>query len=133
MLVNILALIYGAVMIINIGLWHDAGLFGNFGGNPGFWNPFINGFFEFLGQPMDWLPAWPLYETIVGAAAGARGHLLRDRGARLGARRRSRIRDRRDDHRLDAIAAQRSERLGAQAPAARSCGANLVTDATSRR
>jgi amino acid transporter len=67
MLVNILALIYGAVMIINIALWHDENLFGNFGtANRELWNPFINGLFEFLGQPMEGLPAWPLYESIVG-------------------------------------------------------------------
>ena len=67
MLVNVLALVYGGLMLINIGLWHDEGLFGNFGSaNRELWNPFINGLFQFLGQPMDWLPAWPLFETIVG-------------------------------------------------------------------
>ncbi|HET7581975.1 MAG TPA: amino acid permease [Candidatus Limnocylindria bacterium] len=67
MTVNILALIYGGVMIVNIGLWNDPNLFGNFGSaNRALWNPFINGLFSFLGQPMDWLPAWPLYESIVG-------------------------------------------------------------------
>ena len=67
MVVNILALLYGGIMLINIGLWHDSNLFGNFGSaNRELWNPFINGLFQFLGQPMDWLPAWPLYETIVG-------------------------------------------------------------------
>jgi urea carboxylase system permease len=67
MTVNFLALIYGGVMIVNIGLWNDPNLFGNFGSaNRALWNPFINGLFSFLGQPMDWLPAWPLYESIVG-------------------------------------------------------------------
>ena len=67
MVVNILALIYGGLMIVNIGLWHDEALFGNFGSaNRELWNPFINGLFSFLGQPMEWLPAWPLFETIVG-------------------------------------------------------------------
>jgi hypothetical protein len=84
MVVNILALIYGGVMIINIGLWHDEGLFGNFGtGNREFWNPFISGLFEFLGQPMDWLPAWPLFETIVGTllVLGALYYVVSVRGS----------------------------------------------------
>jgi hypothetical protein len=54
-------------MIINIALWHDENLFGNFGtANRGLWNPFINGLFEFLGSPLEGLPAWTLYESIVG-------------------------------------------------------------------
>ncbi len=67
--VNILALIYGGVMILNIALWNDPGLFGDFGGEGrGFpyWNPFINDFLQWFGQPLEGLPAWPLYETIVG-------------------------------------------------------------------
>jgi len=67
MLVNILALVYGGLMIINIGLWNDSNLFGNFGSESrAFWNPFINGLFQFNGQPLDGLPAWPLFESIVG-------------------------------------------------------------------
>jgi hypothetical protein len=54
-------------MIVNIALWHDENLFGNFGSaNRELWNPFINGLFEFLGTPLEGLPAWPLYESIVG-------------------------------------------------------------------
>ena len=64
--VNILALIYGGVMIVNIALWHDPGLFGDFGGEGrAYWNPFINSFLQWFGQPLTDLPAWPLYETIV--------------------------------------------------------------------
>jgi urea carboxylase system permease len=67
MVVNVLALIYGGLMIINIGLWHDEGIFGNFGtANRELWNPFISGLFSFLGNTIDWLPAWPLFESIVG-------------------------------------------------------------------
>jgi len=67
MLVNILALVYGGLMIINIGLWNDPNLFGNFGTESrAFWNPFINGLFQFNGQPLEGLPAWPLFESIVG-------------------------------------------------------------------
>ncbi len=66
--VNILALIYGGVMILNIALWNDPGLFGDFGGEGrAYWNPFINSFLHWFGQPLKGLPSWPLYETIVGA------------------------------------------------------------------
>ncbi len=68
MLINILALIYGGLMIINIGLWNDEALFGDFGtATRALWNPWINTTFQFLGQPLEWLPQWPLFETIVGA------------------------------------------------------------------
>jgi amino acid transporter len=64
---NILALIYGGVMILNIALWHDPGLFGAFGGDGRtYWNPFINSFLQWINQPLEGLPAWPLYETVVG-------------------------------------------------------------------
>jgi len=64
--VNVLALIYGGVMILNIALWASP-MFGDFGTDGRlFWNPFINSFLTFLDQPLDWLPAWPLYETMVG-------------------------------------------------------------------
>ena len=38
-----------------------------------YWNPLINSFLQWFGKPLDWLPAWPLFETIVGAllVAGA--------------------------------------------------------------
>jgi amino acid transporter len=66
MLVNILALVYGGVMILNIALWADP-MFGDFGtGGRDFWNPKINSFLQWFGQPLDGLPAWPLYETVVG-------------------------------------------------------------------
>jgi amino acid transporter len=67
MLVNILALIWGGAMILNIALWASPELFGDFGG-PGrnFWNPLINGLFSINGQKLEGLPAWPLYETLVG-------------------------------------------------------------------
>ena len=65
--INILALIYGAVMIVNVGLWASPELFGDFGGEGrGYWNPLINGLFEVGGQKLEALPAWPLYESLVG-------------------------------------------------------------------
>jgi amino acid transporter len=67
MLVNILALIYGGVMIVNVGLWASPELFGDFGGEGrAYWNPLINGLFEVAGQKLEALPTWPLYESLVG-------------------------------------------------------------------
>jgi hypothetical protein len=81
--VNILALIYGGVMIVNIALWNDPGLFGDFGGEGrAYWNPFINSFLQWFGQPLDGLPPWPLYETIIGTllVAGALYYIVSVRG-----------------------------------------------------
>jgi urea carboxylase system permease len=65
--VNILALIWGGVMIVNIGLWASPQLFGDFGGDGrAYWNPLINGLFTVGGQKLDQLPPWPLFETLVG-------------------------------------------------------------------
>jgi amino acid transporter len=65
--VNILALVWGGIMLINIGLWASPELFGDFGG-PGraYWNPLINGLFVVNGQKLEALPAWPLFESLVG-------------------------------------------------------------------
>jgi urea carboxylase system permease len=64
--INLLALIYGAVMIVNIALWNSE-IFGDWGTEGrAFWNPFVNSFLTFLGEPIEWLPAWPLFETMVG-------------------------------------------------------------------
>jgi urea carboxylase system permease len=64
--INVLALIYGAVMIVNIALWNSE-IFGDWGTTGrAFWNPFVNSFLTFLGQPIEWLPEWPLFETMVG-------------------------------------------------------------------
>ena len=67
MLINILALIYGALMLINISLWTSP-VFGDFGGDGrGYTNPFINTFLKPFGQELSWMPAWPTFETIIGA------------------------------------------------------------------
>jgi amino acid transporter len=67
MLVNILALIYGGLMIVNVGLWASPELFGDFGGEGrNYWNPLINGLFEVAGKKLEALPPWPLYESLVG-------------------------------------------------------------------
>jgi amino acid transporter len=65
-IINGLALVYGAVMIINIALW-NSDMFGDWGTEGRlYWNPFVNSFLTFLGEPIEWLPAWPLFETMVG-------------------------------------------------------------------
>jgi urea carboxylase system permease len=66
MLVNTLAIIYGATMLFNIGIWQDKGLFGEFGGDGrGFTNPGIGSFLTPFGNKIDGLPAWPTFETLV--------------------------------------------------------------------
>ena len=67
-LINVLALLYGGLMIINIALWNDPALFGDFGSaNRGsFWNPPVNAVITPFGQPLEWLPAWPLFESMIG-------------------------------------------------------------------
>jgi amino acid transporter len=65
MTVNVLAVVYGAVMLLNIALWNSP-MFGDFGGEGrAYWNPMINSFLQWFGKPLDWLPAWPLFETII--------------------------------------------------------------------
>ncbi len=83
--INILALIYGAVILLNISLWHAPGLFGDFGSEGrGYWNPLINSFLQWFGEPLSGLPAWPLFETIVGTllVAGAIYYLVAARNRR---------------------------------------------------
>ena len=82
-LVNLLALLYGGLMIINIALWADTALFGDFGTDGRlFWNPFINTFIKPFGQEVAGMPAWPVFETLVGAILlfGAIYYLVAVRG-----------------------------------------------------
>ena len=65
-IINIVALIYGGLMIINIGLWVSP-LFGDFGTDlRALSNPFINTFISWGGSVLDGLPAIPVFETLVG-------------------------------------------------------------------
>ena len=65
MLVNVLALIYGGTMIVNIALW-QSDLFGAFGGEGrAFVNPSFGAFFTPFGQTIENLPEWPTFEVIV--------------------------------------------------------------------
>jgi amino acid transporter len=73
-IINVLALVWGGLMIVNIGLWTAPDLFGVFGTDlRNTWsNPFINGFIA-IGKNADGtpnvltgLPAIPIFETLVG-------------------------------------------------------------------
>jgi amino acid transporter len=88
-ILNILALVWGGLMVINIGIWTDP-MFGPFGSDlRATWsNPFINTFLAF-GKNADGsaniltgLPAWPVFETLVVAVVvvGAVYYLLVQRG-----------------------------------------------------
>jgi amino acid transporter len=70
--INVLALIWGTAMVINIGIWTSPifGVFGNDLRNT--WsNPFINTFIAFgkkadgSANILEGLPAWPVFETLV--------------------------------------------------------------------
>ena len=89
-IINLLALIWGGVMVVNIGLWTDTGLFGSFGNDlRNTWsNPFINTFLA-LGKGADGkpnvltgLPSWPIFETLVLTVViiGAVYYLIAQRG-----------------------------------------------------
>jgi amino acid transporter len=81
--INVLALVWGGAMIINIGLWTDP-MFGAFGNTlrETWSNPFIDTFLTFGGEPIAGLPHWPVFETLVGAIVlvGAVYYLVAQRG-----------------------------------------------------
>jgi len=82
-LVNILALVYGGLMIINIALWADGSLFGDWGTDGRlYWNPFINTFIKPFGKAIDGMPAWPIFESLIGVILifGAIYYLVAVRG-----------------------------------------------------
>ncbi len=82
-ILNILALIWGGAMIINIGLWTDP-MFGAFGDTlrETWSNPFIDTFITLGGEPIPGLPHWPVFETLVGliVLTGAIYYLVAQRG-----------------------------------------------------
>ncbi len=66
--INIIAILYGGLMLFNIAVWQDEGLFGNFGGaGRGITNPSIDTFIKPFGNVIAGLPAWPVFEVLVGA------------------------------------------------------------------
>jgi amino acid transporter len=81
--INVLALIYGGLMIVNIGLWVAPNLFGDFGTDlRALSNPFINTFLSWGGEVLEGLPAIPVFETLVGLVllAGVIYYLAAQRG-----------------------------------------------------
>jgi len=65
-LVNIIAVLYGGLMLLNIAIWKDSGLFGDFGGDGrAVTNPTIDGFIKPFGNAIAGMPAWPIFETLV--------------------------------------------------------------------
>jgi amino acid transporter len=81
--INIIALLWGGFMIVNIALWTDP-MFGPFGTDlRNTWsNPFINTIVKVNGQIQDQLPAWPVFETLVIATViiGALYYVVAQRG-----------------------------------------------------
>jgi urea carboxylase system permease len=65
-LVNIIAILYGGLMLLNIAIWKDPGLFGDFGGDGrAITNPTIDGFIKPFGNAIAGMPSWPIFETLV--------------------------------------------------------------------
>jgi amino acid transporter len=66
--INVLALVYGLLMVINIGLWEWEG-FGDYGNElRSIWsNPPINTFLQWNGEVLSDLPAIPVFEFFVGS------------------------------------------------------------------
>jgi amino acid transporter len=70
MAINIAALVYGGLMLINIGLWSDP-MFGAFGGEGrDFTNPGFGIFFTPFGNAIEGLPDIPMFELIVAVLLG---------------------------------------------------------------
>jgi urea carboxylase system permease len=65
-IVNVIAILYGGLMLINIGLWQDPALFGDFGGaGRGVTNPTIDTFIKPFGNAISGMPALPIFEALV--------------------------------------------------------------------
>jgi urea carboxylase system permease len=65
-LVNLLAILYGGLMLINIGIWQDSNLFGSFGGDGrAITNPTIDTFIKPFGNAIGGMPALPIFEALV--------------------------------------------------------------------
>jgi urea carboxylase system permease len=64
-ILNILALVWGAAMIVNFALWSDPALFGNFGSDlRDITNPSLTAVTS-GGEPITWLPDIPFFEATV--------------------------------------------------------------------
>ena len=67
-IINVLAIVWGVLMVINIGLW-ESPIFGDFGNElRSIWsNPPINTFLQWNGETLSDLPAIPVFEFYIGA------------------------------------------------------------------
>jgi urea carboxylase system permease len=66
MLVNLVAVGYGALMLVNISIWQDPNLFGDFGGaGRAITNPTIDTFIKPFGNVIAGMPALPVFETLI--------------------------------------------------------------------
>jgi amino acid transporter len=64
-LVNIVAILYGGLMLLNIAIW-QSDVFGAFGGEGrAVTNPTIDGFIKPFGGEIAGMPAWPIFEVLV--------------------------------------------------------------------
>lgn len=64
--INIVALVYGAVMILNFSLWHWDAVFGIWGnGLRDLTNPLINTLTLPGGEALSALPPWPIFESFL--------------------------------------------------------------------
>lgn len=82
-ILNILALVWGGLMIINFALWSDPNLFGNFGSDlRDITNPSLTAVTS-GGEPISWLPDIPFFEATVLLilALGAVYYLVSVRGS----------------------------------------------------
>ena len=81
--VNILALIYGGVMILNIALWHDPGCSVSSAATAAtYWNPLINSFLQGLGADARRTAGLAAVRDARRDVARPRSDLLRGRGPR---------------------------------------------------
>jgi amino acid transporter len=83
--INLLALVWGGVMIINFALWNAPDWFGDFAAMRDLTNPLINGL-SFFGSTLDWLPAIPIFEATLGIliVAGAVVYAIGERMQKVG-------------------------------------------------
>jgi amino acid transporter len=83
-IINILALVWGGLMVLNIAIWTDPALFGVYGNDlRNTWsNPFIDTFIKIGGVVQEGLPSWPIFETTVGTVVlvGVVYYLVAQRG-----------------------------------------------------
>jgi urea carboxylase system permease len=62
--VNILAIVYGAIMTLNFAIWQDPNIWGNFAANRNLTNPSLTAITS-GGEPISWMPDIPFYEGTV--------------------------------------------------------------------